>query len=271
MLFGAIRRLAVLGLAGLLASCLAEPVSITILQIQRVDPASCVATADGAGGLARGRVDVAISRGYVVHPLVRNNMYDVRQVNQFNEADGRTQNTDVLLTEAVVELSALDELNANLPARRVVPFVANVLLNQVSAVGVEVLDAAMIEAIRQSPEFLDIDVENQLRPQRTTLTLIATIKYRGRTLDGNEVESNEVNFPITVCNGCSVYYPPEAEADGERSPNCLGRTDLEDIELPEISCPDYVGTDGFSVHCLQCPGFAADSFSRQLCQPPQGI
>ena len=129
----------------------------------------------------------------------------------------------------------------------------------------------MIESIRQSPQFLTVDAQSQLRPLRTSMTLIATIKYRGRTLDGREVESNEVNFPITVCNGCSVYYPPDAESDDARSPNCLGRANIDDVELPEILCPDRVGTDGFSVHCLQCPGFAVDSFSRQLCEPAQGI
>ena len=268
---GMIRRLALVGIAGLMASCLAEPVSITILRVAPVNLDSCEVEVGSGGdsvGLARGLLDVAIAQSYVVHPVVQNNMYDVRGVNGFSEPDGRTQTTDVLLTEAVVELSTFDVLNANLPPRRVVPFVTNVNLNSISAVGVEVLDAAMIEAIRQSPQFLTVNAQSQVKALRTTMTIVATIKYRGHTVGGAEVESNTVNFPITLCNGCSVYYPPSADTGGESSPNCSGGADEE---LPEITCPSQVGTDGFSVHCLQCPGFAIDSFSRQLCEPPQGI
>ncbi|HEY5959870.1 MAG TPA: hypothetical protein VIV60_25120 [Polyangiaceae bacterium] len=54
--------------------------------------------------------------------------------------------------------------------------------------------------------------------------VIADIKAFGKTLGGQEVESNVFKFPVKVCRGCLVTYPAsELDADG----NCLGSAATE--------------------------------------------
>jgi hypothetical protein len=40
--------------------------------------------------------------------------------------------------------------------------------------------------------------------------IIARIKVLGTTLGGQEIESAEFDYPITICNGCLVSYPTES-------------------------------------------------------------
>jgi hypothetical protein len=48
-------------------------------------------------------------------------------------------------------------------------------------------------------------------PNRTaTKTIVAYFKLYGTTLGGTSVESDEFQFPIQVCKGCSVIFPLDA-------------------------------------------------------------
>ncbi|MCA9543585.1 MAG: hypothetical protein KC613_04315 [Myxococcales bacterium] len=265
----ALRRLA-LGLGLAMAACTAEPTSLTILQMQPLD-SDCVPVQDSQLAVARGVVDIALATSYVAFPLARNNMVDIVNARSFQARDGRIKSHDVLLREAVVDYTTLDPITATLPQRRVIPLSGTIQINTQVALGVELLDPGMVQAIRQSPEFLVIDSQDQARPIRTQVTMVAKITLRGNLPDGSEIESNELRFPIQICNGCRVTYPPEAIDDAAgRTPNCLA-LNLADETREAPVCPAFIGTDDRFVDCRDCQGFAVDSLARQLCQPPAGL
>ncbi len=266
----AVLRSLALGLALAAGACTAEPTSFSILQMQPVSQ-DCEIVLDPAVGLARGTVDIALASSYVAFPLVRNNMGDIVAANGFQERDGRIQSHNLQLREAVVDYTTLDPINAELPQRRVIPLSGTIQFGSDLAVGIELLDAGMIQAIRQSPEFLVIDSQQQVRPIRTAVTMVAKVKFVGNLPDGSELESNELRFPIQVCNGCRITYPPEAIDDAAgRTPNCLA-LDLTDDTREPPTCPEFVGMNSSFVDCRDCQGFAVDSLARQLCQPPAGL
>jgi hypothetical protein len=63
-------------------------------------------------------------------------------------------------------------------------------------------------------------VGNGLRPGESR-RVVARFKFFGQTLGGQDVESNEFQFPVDVCFGCLVAFPPEASDPGRPQPNCL--------------------------------------------------
>lgn len=254
------------------AACEAEPVSIQIIQMQNVGTESCTASVNASDGLSLGTVDLALATNYVAFPLVRNNMDDIANVQGFTPRDGRVATLDVVLREAVVEYGALGPITADLPPRRVIPLAGTVQLNSEATLGIELLDAATLQAIRQAPEFLVTDSQSQVRPVRTEVTLTTKLVFKGVTVDGREVETNEFFFPLRVCNGCLITYPPDAiSTEGGTTPNCLAIDPEAEDEREPPACPGRVGSDGVFIDCRDCQGFAVDPVARSLCQPPSGL
>jgi len=52
----------------------------------------------------------------------------------------------------------------------------------------------------------------------------------GQTLGGQSVESNESQFPVNVCNGCLVYFPPAADDPARPGVDCAAAG--EDVPVP---------------------------------------
>ncbi len=262
-------------LAGLVA-CEDREVSLQIIQMNRVDTTSCRVEVDLEQRLSVGRVDLSIADSYSIFPLVQNNLLDVTQVKKFTVEDGRINTHDILLKSAVIEYTALDQITAPLQETVVLPLSATIPLGTTLAMGVEVFSTAQLQLIRQAEEFLIFDSQSNVRPVRTSARIIVRLRLRGETLDGKDIESNEFTFPIEVCNGCLITYPPDAiDITAGQVPNCsnLGAVDAE-IEtttgLSDINpgCFFVLGTDSNQVDCRDCLGFAVDSIARQLCQPP---
>lgn len=263
--------LAALGLWAGGSGCEAEPVSIQIIQMQSVSTTSCEPNTTLTNALSLGTVDLSLATNYVAFPLVRNNMSNIGTVQGFGPADGRVATLDVVLREAVVEYGTLGPITADLPSKRVIPLAGTVRLGNSSALGIELLDAATLAAIRQAPEFLVIDSQSQVRPVRSEVTMTTKLVFRGVTVDGRELETNEFFFPLRICNGCLITYPPEAISTNlGATPNCLAIDPAEDERDPP-DCPGRVGSDNFFVDCRDCQGFAVDSLARSLCQPPTGL
>ena len=265
-----------IALATALVACEDREVSLQIVQMNRVDTETCRVEVDLEQRLSVGRVDLAIADSYSIWPIVQNNLLDATAVKELAETDGRIDTHDILLKSAVIEYTALDQITAPLQETVVVPISATVPLETILAMGVEVLSTAQLQLIRQAPEFLIFDSQNNVRPVRTSARIIVRLRLRGETLDGKDIESNEFTFPIEVCNGCLVTYPPGAiDVTAGQVPNCsnLGAVD-EDTETTtgldsiDPGCFFVLGTDSNQVDCRDCQGFAVDSIARQLCQPP---
>lgn len=253
-----------------LGACEDNEVRLQLVQMQPIDTSTCAASLDFTTSLGTGLVDLALAQNYVISPLVVNKLLDVREIKNFSDQDGRIDTHDITLHSAVIEYTALDALEANLPQQVTIPIAASVPVNgEGTVISVEALKPSMIEAMRSADQFVLFDSQNQLRPIRSSVQMILTMRLRGVTLDGKDVESNEYVFPITICNGCRVTFPPEAIDVSTPVPQCVSQV-AEDTELAAVSCPAVLGQNSNFVDCVQCQGFAADSVSRQLCQPTVG-
>ena len=98
--------------------------------------------------------------------------------------------------------------------------------------------------------------EGVLRRDRTVRRFTSVVKVIGKTLGGTAVESGEWRFPLTVCYGCLISFPPEASDPKLTRPNC---------ELPAgtgttVAAPCILGQDD-AVDCRVC----------KLSVPPQDI
>jgi hypothetical protein len=67
-------------------------------------------------------------------------------------------------------------------------------------------------------------LKTQLQAKGNQLTRVTTrVKVFGQTLGGSSVESSEFLFPIDVCIGCLVWFPPDSiDTSKMPQPNCLG-------------------------------------------------
>lgn len=85
--------------------------------------------------------------------------------------------------------------------------------------------------------------------------VVAEIVVRGRTLGGNELESRPFTFPISVCSGCLVAFPPGVATD-EFSCGSVPTDDFEGARCTP-------GQDGDLLLCSEC-AIATPS----ICNPP---
>lgn len=80
----------------------------------------------------------------------------------------------------------------------------------------------------------------------TPVEVIASVIVHGRTLGGEEVSTGEWQFPVDLCRGCLVFFPPEADDPSVLGPDCENRSDG-----PTSFC--RTGMDN-GVDCRVCPG-----------------
>jgi len=192
---------------------------------------TCTVLADSnADMLFRGAYDLAFAAGgaseYTAALLVGNQL-----VRRGNAATLRTETSRVIFREAEINLtnSAGDPItNGNFlvpvsgfadPATGTDP--------GYGAVAVTLIDATSAQSITAGQE------------------VVANIILRGETLGGVEVETDAWGFPITVCNGCLVYFPAEADDPAKAGVDC----DVRD-EAPFYCRP---GQDN-AVDCRVCAG-----------------
>jgi hypothetical protein len=76
--------------------------------------------------------------------------------------------------------------------------------------------------------------------------VVVSVILRGRTLGGNEVESAEFRYPVTVCYGC-LGRPTTGSDPAGPQPNCDA--------AEEVTCPCRIGQDAPYDCC--CAGVAA--------------
>lgn len=257
--------------ASALTACEDREISLQLVNIAPL-AGTCLAETDDTIFLGNGVVDLALARDYVIFARVVNNMIDITTVKQYSNVDARLDTNDVVLSAAIVEFSALDQVTANLPERVKVPLAGTVQLGGEGAViPLQLLSPSMLQELRSSQEFRNFDAQNNLRPIRGLVKIIAKLRLQGNTLDGKKIESNEFLFPIDVCNGCRVTFPSQVLAvdQGSGALFCLSPNELgPDTDLPDPPvCPNFVGTDNTFVDCVSCRGFAVDAVAAQLCNP----
>lgn len=118
-----------------------------------------------------------------------------------------------------------------------------------------VLEGDDIERIRQSP----------LLQQNGYVDLQLRIRIEGRTVAGRKIGSNEFSYPLRVCVGCGVNFPPESlDTTAVRQPNCRNIEGYTPTGLEQC----YAGQDDATDCRLVCPGLvASDRDTLGLCEP----
>jgi hypothetical protein len=66
-----------------------------------------------------------------------------------------------------------------------------------SALGVTIMDSKAIQHFRPGAG-------------NASKLAVSYVKFYGQTLGGQSIESNELQYPIDVCDGCLVYFPANA-------------------------------------------------------------
>jgi hypothetical protein len=80
---------------------------------------------------------------------------------------------------------------------------------------------------------------------------IVRVRFFGRTLGGQEIESGDYDFPINVCDGCLITYPSEA-ADPTAPAGQYLCDPAVDTTVDTVVC--NVGQDAL-LPCTACAGF----------------
>jgi hypothetical protein len=85
------------------------------------------------------------------------------------------------------------------------------------------------------------------------VTLITYTTIFGRTLGGQYIESNEFEFPVTLCTGCLIEYQTNPNCSPQ--PNCVGTGSTTGSTTTTVPC--FVGQG--PTNCTTCSG--------ELCNP----
>lgn len=204
---------------------------------------TCTVEVDPEGPfLPGGSVDLAFAPGYAASILLGNQL-----VSRANAATLRTETSRVSLYEAVVRLtdSEGNDLADGTFFQPLAGFLNPGTGSEASYgnVAVTLIDGQTATTLR-----------SQLMTKNDRMEVIANVIIHGETLGNIEVETDEWAFPITVCNGCSVYFPPAADDPSTAAVDCDVR-----MEAPVYCRPGMdTGTD-----CRACAGTRPD-----LCLAP---
>jgi hypothetical protein len=217
-----------------------------VLQQQLVSAgSSCLFTSDPTQPyISAGRLDIGFRETYQATFLVGNQI-----VPQGNPTIPQTETSYVQFNGAVVSITDTE---------------GNQLANYTEMVGA----AALAPAQGTTPSFEPIGVTivdqgtvDQIAPAviaGATRTLITHTYFFGQTLGGENVQTGEFAFPVTVCYGCLVSFSPgDVDQDASVIPNCENA--VGSSSTTALPGPCYPGED-FSVDCSQC-------LALSICRP----
>lgn len=218
----------------LFAACVDNDTSLYVEAVLAPDPPDCNYTADpGATQLFRGYLDVALKADYEAVVLVANQLAPRGDKQQLRSETMGIELRGAEIRVTTTQGEVLEEFS--------VPAGGFVHANDSDDPAYGATLVTLIPASRGA------SLANQLRdePGETRL-LVSNIRVFGTTLGGLEVTSGEFRFPIQVCYGCLIHYPPDAIEDIGEGPQCIGGGDVSTI-------PCFVGQDS-AVDCRACAG-----------------
>ncbi len=208
-----------------------------------VPDSTCAARASESGPFRdSGALDLVVGSGYRVYPMVRNAMPSSLEMHEFEEGDGRLEAHNVFLKKAEVSYSY--DPNIILPSveSRTVPVTGFVSANGgLTAVEVEVIDLDMARRLAQKLQDRDTENPSPGGGMVVDITIVA------ETAAGKELRTNVLSFPIRICKGCLLSFPPEADIVGDFSPEY----DCNDLSASVGVEPCIIGQDE-SVDCRLC-------------------
>ncbi len=222
-----------LGAALASSSCVDNDSSLFIYGVMNINSSQCLAKADSSATLIpEGTMDRHFAEGYQAAIMVGSHLTE-----RGSREKLRTETSRLSITGAHMTLYGT--------AGAVIEFdtPATGLVNPASGTdpGVNAVFARLV----RTEDMANLGPDGQM---------IARIKILGTTLGGQDIESAEFDYPITLCTGCLVTYPADAlDPDGK----CLLSTDTQ-----QNATVCFIGQDSY-FPCTYCASF--DSW----CEDPE--
>jgi hypothetical protein len=198
----------------------------------------CVYTNDPAQPfLSSGVLDLALKGEYDAEFLLGNQL-----VSQANSNQLQTETSLVTISAAIVRITTAGgvELNrySRLAAASIVPASGNT--PGYSEIGpVDIVDGRTIGS----------DAVQLNLVLGGTVRLVTHVRFSGKTLGGQSVESNEFEFPVDICRGCLVAFANNPSCP---MPNCVANVAVGGAaSQPLIPCGNSLGQD-LRVDCATC-------------------
>ena len=187
--------------------------------------------------LPSGRLDVAISQAYIATVLFGNQL-----IARGDQLQPRAESNRANIQGAVVHLTDANGGTLGDFTSLGTGF-ADPSSNNVPGYGVTqvpLTDATSAAALAAS-----------LKTRGESVTIIASFKLFGTTIGNTDVETGSFDFPLEVCNGCTIFYGKGVDTT-PGSPT-LGKCALpvDDALLQSTSNPCYIGQD-ISTDCRLC-------------------
>jgi hypothetical protein len=250
---GRIVALAAFGtLSGLLASACAHNdasmVVVGVLAPPTPQNGTCAYTADPTQAtISSGTLDVGLLSSYTPELLVGNQL-----AARENQTDLQAETAVIVMQGAVVHV---DDTNNN-------------EINSFTSLASGFIDPGTGGAPGYGPmavTIIDPKTAQALQgslPVLGTKRVIARITVFGQTSGSSDIESNEFQFPVDICNGCLVSFPagsddPVKQAANGGVPNCSATSTSSSSSTSVVPC--VVGQDQI-VDCQLCQG-------KTVCDP----
>lgn len=229
-------------------TCMENRSSFFIQDVKMPDDECVVSSDRDATYTTSGIWDIGMRGNYVVHPLVVNEMSSSKSLNPLMAQTNYVQ----IYGAWVTPLSPEDK--SQLYSKYYISAPATV-----SPEGGAV--SLSFTGIYTSVYDFISGIDPQRYPTRSDLcansistTLLLRIKVVGKTTGGKDIETPYFYFPVTICCGCLVYFPPDAYDPETGMHNCLsGGSTEEKICLP--------GQNNY-IDCRACAGN-----NPQMCSP----
>ncbi|MEO8796373.1 MAG: hypothetical protein ABI551_00685, partial [Polyangiaceae bacterium] len=231
-------------LVGAFAACASNDASIVVRQIvapPQPQNGACVYTADPTQPLiSSGTMDVGLIASYTPTILVSNQLIARADTNNVKAETAR-----ITLQGAVVHVSDTNnnEIKSftSLGSGFIDPGTGGT--PGYGAFGVTLIDPATAAAIAAT-----------LQPLESKRVVVRFTVF-GQTSGGQNLDADEYQFPVDVCNGCLVAFPAgsqdEVLAAAEKKPNCKATSSSSSSGSTTIPC--VIGQDQ-AVDCRLCQG-----------------
>ncbi len=241
-------------LASMVLGCADNNESLYIMGNAVPDSACRLVANENMDRRGSGSLDIVMGTKYIMHALIKNDMPSSLKMNSFTEKDGRMEAHHIFLKKATITYTYDPRIILpGLDTREVLTSGFVSAAGGLAVVDIEIISPDMAQ--RFATKLPSRDTDNP--EPRATMTV--DVQVIGETGDGTEVKSNVFTYPITICRGCLLMFP--TEADNPNSPNF--DCDLLSGSLDDEPC--NIGQDD-PVDCRLCKRRTPMS-ERKQCDP----
>jgi len=252
-----------------LAGCVEEEASVLV--VGNESPAgTCELTGSTDGPfLSRGVMDISLTKRYVMAPVLLNQLGNSQMVRLMTigtdpmlNATQIEGNTLILEGANVTFTTNVPALDAALQADLFIPVGGTVFPSSSTAIGLEVISESLGRQIEATGLFGN---------RGTLVTILVNVTFTGRSTAGRDITSTEFSFPLDICSGCLLIYPPGTLfPDDDGSQTCDVTKDPNATGTNASTIFDEVCTYGQDevVDCRLCRSAVGDPTNADtICDP----